>query len=212
MLVVADDPLTRAGLVALLGAQPEVQTAGQTVSREVAGQLAVYEPAVILWDVGGEPANAFDRIAALDDLPEAPPPVVALLSDESQAAGAWLVGARGVFLRTARLSHIVAGLIAVAQGVISLDPGLVTRLIAPREITAQSDPLMADLPSAPLTAREKEVLHWLANGLANKAIAQRLTISESTVKFHVNAILGKLGAESRTDAVVRATRLGLVSV
>jgi DNA-binding NarL/FixJ family response regulator len=54
------------------------------------------------------------------------------------------------------------------------------------------------------------VLQFLAEGLPNKTIAQRLGISEHTVKFHVNAIMGKLGAQSRTDAVVRATRLGLV--
>jgi DNA-binding NarL/FixJ family response regulator len=61
-----------------------------------------------------------------------------------------------------------------------------------------------------LTPREREVLQLLAEGLANKAIAQQLTISEHTVKFHVNAIMSKLGAQSRTAAVVRATRLGLV--
>jgi two-component system, NarL family, nitrate/nitrite response regulator NarL len=61
-----------------------------------------------------------------------------------------------------------------------------------------------------LTAREQEVLQLLAEGLPNKAIARRLEISEHTVKFHVNAILGKLNAQSRTEAVVRAGRLGLI--
>jgi DNA-binding NarL/FixJ family response regulator len=61
-----------------------------------------------------------------------------------------------------------------------------------------------------LTPRETEVLQLLADGLTNKAIAQRLGISDHTVKFHVNAVLGKLGAQSRTEAVVRATRLGLL--
>ena len=57
-----------------------------------------------------------------------------------------------------------------------------------------------------------EVLTLLAEGLTNKAIAHRLTISEHTVKFHVNAIMGKLDAQSRTDAVVRATRQGLIAL
>ena len=65
-------------------------------------------------------------------------------------------------------------------------------------------------PAETLTARELEVLQCIAEGQANKAIAARLHISEHTVKFHVNAILGKLAAQSRTEAVVRATRLGLV--
>jgi DNA-binding NarL/FixJ family response regulator len=61
-----------------------------------------------------------------------------------------------------------------------------------------------------LTPREREVLQLLAEGLPNKTIASRLNISEHTVKFHVNAIMTKLGAQSRTDAVMRATRSGLI--
>ena len=224
VLVVADDPLTRAGLTALLRDQGAVQSVGQLVSAEAVGQWSVFDPAVLLWEVGSDPASAFERIAALDDssdpagIPRDPPPVVALLSDEAHAAGVWLAGARGIFLRTARLSHVIAGVIAVAQGIVSLDPLLARRLIAPRETLPDPNAPPGDWPavsltlSVPLTAREREVLQWLGRGLANKAIAQRLTISESTVKFHVNAILAKLGAQSRTDAVIRATRLGLVSV
>ncbi len=61
-----------------------------------------------------------------------------------------------------------------------------------------------------LTPREMEVLQLLAQGLPNKRIADRLNVSDHTVKFHVNAILGKLGVQSRTEAVILATRLGLV--
>ena len=63
-----------------------------------------------------------------------------------------------------------------------------------------------------LTPRELEVLEALAQGLSNKAIASRLDISEHTVKFHVSAIFGKLGAENRTDAVRRGVRLGLITL
>jgi len=68
------------------------------------------------------------------------------------------------------------------------------------------------LPVDTLTPRESEVLHLIAEGLPNKQIAQKLSISEHTVKFHVNAILTKLGAQSRTEAVVRATRAGLIAL
>ena len=61
-----------------------------------------------------------------------------------------------------------------------------------------------------LTPRESEVLQLLAEGLPNKAIAERLGISDHTAKFHVNAILGKLGASTRTEALAQAARLGLV--
>ena len=63
-----------------------------------------------------------------------------------------------------------------------------------------------------LTRRELEVLHLVAEGLPNKSIAVRLGISDHTVKFHVNAILSKLGAQSRTEAVTRATRMGLITL
>jgi DNA-binding NarL/FixJ family response regulator len=67
-------------------------------------------------------------------------------------------------------------------------------------------------PAEGLTVRETEVLSLLAEGLSNKGIAARLGISEHTAKFHVNAILSKLGAESRAAAIVRAARLGLVAL
>ncbi len=63
-----------------------------------------------------------------------------------------------------------------------------------------------------LTPRELEVLGLIGDGLPNKTIAGRLDISEHTVKFHVNAILGKLGAQSRTEAVTLATRMGLITL
>lgn len=71
--------------------------------------------------------------------------------------------------------------------------------------------LLDDLPE-PLTAREREVLALLAEGLPNKRIADALDISDQTVKFHVAAIIGKLGASNRTDAVRRAVRRGLVTL
>ncbi len=197
--VVADDPLTRAGLAALLTDQAGIVVVGQTTSRDLVAQLPIYAPDAIAWDVGSDPGVAFDRLAALEDTP----PVIALLAEDAQASDAWLSGAHGVFLRTARIERIASALKAVAEGLIVIDPALAHRLIAPH---GRADAPLTD----PLTARESEVLQWLAKGLANKAIAQRLVISESTVKFHINSIMSKLGAQSRTDAVVRATRLGLV--
>jgi len=70
--------------------------------------------------------------------------------------------------------------------------------------------LMAE--AIPLTPRENQVLQLLAQGMTNKAIALDLGITDHTVKFHVNAIMGKLGAQSRTEAVVRATQLGMIAL
>ena len=90
------------------------------------------------------------------------------------------------------------------QGLVVVDPELARAL--PVNRLAEEDALVVE----PLTPRELDVLQLLAEGAANKEIARRLEISEHTVKYHVNAILGKLSAQSRTEAVVRATRAGLI--
>jgi DNA-binding NarL/FixJ family response regulator len=92
------------------------------------------------------------------------------------------------------------------------DAFIVARRIAsyePRTDQPDADP---DAAAEPLTRREIDVLELLAEGLSNKAIAARLGISDQTVKFHVAAIAGKLGAANRTDAVRRAVRRGLIAL
>ena len=200
VLVVADDHLARAGLAGLLSEQPGCVIVGQVGGDAVlSADLEVYLPDVVLWDMGWD-AAALER---LDDLPDAVPPVLALLPDESHAAQAWAAGARGLLLRDADVPRLVAGLIAVARGVAVLDQELATAVIS------AGDWVLIQ-PAVALTVRELQVLRLLGEGLPNKSIADRLDISDHTVKFHVNAILGKLGAQSRTEAVMQATRLGLI--
>ncbi len=91
----------------------------------------------------------------------------------------------------------------MSQGLVVIDPAFPLAVVPARGEAA-------DVAAEELTPREVEVLQLLVEGLPNKQIAQRLSISEHTVKFHVDAILGKLGAHSRTEAVTRAARLGLI--
>lgn len=200
VLVVAADALARAGLAALLAEEPGILVAGQSAPvADWDDLLAAYHPDAVVWDWGWDPSSALAQAPALD----APGvPVVALLPDEDAAAEAWGAGIHGLLPRQAAPEQIVGALRAVAAGVAALDPALVEALVAPRAALDAPDPL--------LTPREAEVLRLLAEGLANKAIAQRLDISEHTVKFHVNAILRKLDAQSRTEAVIEATRRGLI--
>lgn len=201
ILVIADDPLARAGLATLLAEQSNCTVTGQVpADADLAANLGVYAPDVLIWDMGWNSAATIDRLA---DLGDTGLPTLVLLSDESHAAAAWAAGAKGLFLRSTRIEMLVAALPAVVQGLVVIDSAIANALLSPRERPVE--PI-----SEALTAREREVLQFLAEGLPNKVIAQRLTISESTIKFHVNAIMGKLGAQSRTDAVVRATRLGLI--
>ena len=111
----------------------------------------------------------------------------------------------GLLLRDIEPEALLATVQAVARGLVVLDPELAAELLPEAD-----EPGAVAPPAEALTPRELEVLQLLAEGLANKAIARRLDISDHTVKFHVNAIMGKLNAQSRTEAVVRATRLGLI--
>jgi two-component system, NarL family, nitrate/nitrite response regulator NarL len=201
LLIVADDPLARTGLSTLLTEQSDFTVTGQIAGTvDLLPNIGVYAPDMLVWDMGWEPSAALERLA---DLADADIPVLALLADAAHAADAWVAGARGLFLRSTRIESIVSALDAVVDGLIVVDPALGSALLSPRERAIAP-------PTETLTARELEVLQYVAEGLPNKIIAQRLGISESTIKFHVNAIMSKLGAQSRTDAVVRATRLGLV--
>jgi DNA-binding NarL/FixJ family response regulator len=200
-LVVADDPLARAGLATLLTDQSECTVVGQVpADADLETALEVYLPDVVVWDLGWDPALSIERLA---DLAEDEPPIVALLADETFAADVWVAGARGILPREVPAQGLVAAVMAATQGFIVLDRALADALRPSRNLSP--------LPAAEeLTPRELEVLHLLAEGLSNKAIAYQLDISEHTVKFHVNAIMGKLGAQSRTEAAVRAARMGLI--
>jgi two-component system nitrate/nitrite response regulator NarL len=196
-------------LAALLEQQPGIAVVGQMTGEDgsdalggpggdkLAQALVIYSSDVVVWDVAWEPSAAIENLGLL---PEGAPPVLAMASSEAQASQARTAGARGVLSRGAGADVLSAALSAVAQGLLVSDPtisgGAGSPGIAP--------------PPVDLTPRELEVLLLLAEGHPNKGVAARLSVSEHTVKFHVNSIMGKLNAQSRTEAVTRATRLGLL--
>ncbi len=201
VLVVAGDPLARAGLAAMLAGQLGCSVVGQVaVGPDLTHSLEAFSPEVILWDLGWDPATSLDHLSEVES---AGPPIVALLSDGANATAIRAAGVRGILLRDSDTGALVAALMAVVQGLVVLGPGVDTMAGG----YADQQPM---LPAGDLTRRELEVLQLVAEGLPNKSIADRLDISEHTVKFHVNAIMDKLGAQSRTEAVTRATRMGLI--
>jgi two-component system, NarL family, nitrate/nitrite response regulator NarL len=201
VLVVGDDPLARSGLAALLAGQPGVVVAGEVAPDEdLAAALQAQAPSAVVWDLGRGPGPALDR---LRDAQDAGIPVLALLDAEGEAVEALAAGARGVLSRAADGERLALALQALSRGLMVFEEGLAASLLR------SPPPGLPDLVE-PLTPRELEVLQLLSQGLSNRMIAQRLGISEHTAKFHVNAILGKLGARSRTEAIVQAARLGLV--
>ncbi len=202
VMVIADDPLVRTGLAALLSDCSDCLVVGQIASdADVVAGAEVYRPDIVLWDLGWESVEAV-RLECLAELQDHGIQSVVLLPDAGSGADAWHAGARGLLLRQVEANRLGAALRAVEQGLVVWDEAVAMPVVA----------AVTDAPSEVdvLTPREHEVLMLLAEGLPNKIVADRLDISEHTVKFHVNAIMGKLGAQSRTEAVVLATRRGLI--
>ena len=142
-----------------------------------------------------------------DVLPTLNAPLLALVPDPEAAAHALRQGATGVLSRGTDGERLLTALAALLDGLAVLEPAF---LPLPEPDTDFDADFGSDLE--PLTPRERDVLNLLAEGLPNKAIAKRLGVSEHTVKFHLNAVLGKLGARSRTEAVTKAVRAGLLTL
>ncbi|HZH03167.1 MAG TPA: response regulator transcription factor [Myxococcaceae bacterium] len=201
VLLVGSDPLARGGLAAVVAERAELTLVGQRgLTDDLAGVDEALQPDVVIWDLGTDSAPSLERLR--DSHPDGP--VLALVSQESAAREALAAGARGALFRSAPSARLGAAVRALAQDLVVVDEGLLSAL----------QPSRSEPGSGPdvLTSREHQVVQLLASGLSNKEIATRLGISEHTAKFHVNAILSKLGAQSRTEAVVRAARLGLVAL
>lgn len=202
LALVAEDPLARGALARALsdrGGELLLTASGTQAELESSrGET----PDVVLWDTGLRLPEAESRLEA----PDLGAPVLALVADEAAGEVALTAGARGLLFRDVEPAPLSAALLAVARGLTVFDPGLA-------ELRATARPAEATQAGTDtLTPREREVLALLAEGLSNKAIADRLSISEHTAKFHVNAVLAKLGVQRRTEAVVRAARLGLVTL
>jgi len=215
VLIVADDPLARAGLATLLaGFEGWTVAGGVAAGAHLAEDLDLFRADVLLWDAGwdlDETAQAA-LLARVDELQMGGVPLLLLLpeADGDPAAALWEGGVRCLLPRDSDPGRLDAALRACAAGLAVLDPAL---LPAPDRFPfedANAGPDSPKEPLEPLTPRELDVLRQLAEGRTNREIALTLGISVHTVKFHVNALLAKLNAASRTEAVVRASRLGLI--
>jgi len=203
VFIIAGSPLARSGLENLLKAGA-VKVAGTAANLESADSLLPdAEADAVLIDATGEQPEEFVQTVAESGL--ASELAVSVLADHlprASLAAALRKGVRAVLPSDVSQDQLVAALEAVASGLVVVHPADV-------EAAFPASRPLAEL-AEPLTRREREVLQMLAAGLGNKEIAARLAISEHTVKFHVASILGKLGAESRTEAVSLGIRRGLI--
>jgi two-component system, NarL family, response regulator YdfI len=207
VFLIAASPLARAALQNRLK-PPSVKIVGTAATIDTLGvELSDAHADVVLVDSAGEsPASIMESLADSDLAAEIP--IVVLTESGALAASsqALQAGIRAVLPSDISADQLAAALQAAAAGLVVLHPTEIPAAFPPAAPASQP---LAELPE-PLTRREREVLQMLAAGLANKEIAVRLNISDHTAKFHVAAILGKLGAATRTEAVALGIRRGLI--
>ena len=201
LLLVADDLEARSDLAVRLSGRADCVLAGETASDGDIAAAAV-DADVIVWDLGEDADPALSRLAGAHSLRI---PIVAIAGDDRDAVRALAAGAAGLLSHGVDAEQVVLAAQAAAGGLLALDPSFADAAVSVRDEASEA-------PIEMLTPREREVLALMAEGLANRPIAERLGISEHTAKFHVHTILGKLGTQSRTEAVVRAARLGLIAI
>lgn len=196
VLVVDDHRLVRAGLITLLEAAGDIEVAGEAADGRQALEAArAIAPDVVLMDLS---MPVLDGVAAtrllLQERPQARVVALTSFSDRQRVNDVLAAGAIGYLLKDSRPDELLAAVRSAAEGHAPLDPRVAGALLPGRE------PPAADL----LSEREKQVLRLAAAGLANKQIARRLGISESTVKVHIGNIFRQIGVRDRTSAALWA--------
>jgi DNA-binding NarL/FixJ family response regulator len=205
--IIAPTPAMRVGLRTIL-ATGEMQVVGEaSTTAEFTTGLAEIDVVVVAEE---ELLESLHRTVA-----ERSTPALVVLSNNNNrlmsTLNALSPNGWGVVPPDASAAQLQTAVLAAAQGLITIPATLVEQMLGQRTAIQLSDIDTASQDEA-LTTREREVLELLSRGLPNKLIARRLQISEHTVKFHVSSIYTKLGATSRTDAVSRGVRRGLITL
>jgi DNA-binding NarL/FixJ family response regulator len=213
LLIVDDQELVRTGLRLFLETQDDLEVVGEAADGVEAVALArELQPDVVLMDIrmpvmDGVEATANLATAGIEHQPRVL--VLTTFDLDEYVFGALRAGAAGFLLKDAPRERLVEAIHVVHRGDALLSPSITRRLI--EDFAARTDPLEPPVALLDqLTAREREVLGLVARGYSNSEIAQRLVVSEATVKSHVGSVLSKLALRDRVQAVVFAYEHGIV--
>jgi DNA-binding NarL/FixJ family response regulator len=212
ILLIDDHELVRAGLRLLIGNQPEMKMIGETGDRAEALSLAASEqPNIILLDLDLGDANGLDLIPELTAAAaQARIIILTGVRDAELHQSAVRLGAMGVVLKSKAAEVLIKAISKVYAGEVWLDSTTTAKLLGelsrPRP-KQPADPEAAKI--ATLTKREREIIPLVGEGLKNKQIADRLFISETTVRHHLASIFDKLGVSDRFGLIILAYRHGL---
>ncbi len=214
LLIVDDQELVRIGFGLFLKTQDGLEVVGEAPDGQQAlARARELRPDVILMDIRMPIMDGIEATARLRDLKLDPPPRVLVLTTfdlDEYVYGALRAGAAGFLLKDAPRERLVEAIHVIHAGEALLSPSITRRLI--EDYARRTDPLQPpDALLRELSPREREVLILVARGLSNHEIAQRLIVTEATVKSHVGNVLMKLGLRDRVQAVVLAYENGIVT-
>jgi len=212
VLVVDDQELFRRGLTMLLAVEDGIEVVGEASDGHEGMQLAVSTaPDVVLLDVRMPQQSGIEACLAIKEaVPTAKIIMLTASDEEADLYEAVKSGASGYLLKDSSIEEVAQGIRVVADGQSLISPSMAAKLID--EFKTMSRPERSTGPALKLTERELEVLRLVAKGLSNRDVAQRLAISENTVKNHVRNMLEKLQLHSRMEAVMYAVREKIVDL
>jgi len=212
VLVVDDQELFRRGLTMLLNVESDIEVVGEASSgAEAVGLCHTEAPDVVLMDVRMPKQHGIEACASIKEAaPGARIIMLTVSDDEGDLYDAVKSGASGYLLKDSSIDEVSQAIRVVADGQSLISPSMAAKLID--EFKTMSKPERSQGPALKLTERELEVLRLVAKGLSNRDVAQRLAISENTVKNHVRNMLEKLQLHSRMEAVMYAVREKLLDI
>ncbi|MDQ7843051.1 MAG: response regulator transcription factor [Armatimonadota bacterium] len=210
VLLADDHELFRRGVRRLLEGAPDLEVVGEAATgRETVRLVEELAPDIVLLDIAMPELSGIDAARVIKTTsPRTGIIMLTVHADEEFLFEAIKAGAMGYLLKDASAEELFRAIRVVHGGEGLLAPTMAAKVM--REFARSPDRPDLALVTTPLTAREVEILQHVAGGLANKEIAQRLAISERTVKNHLSNIMAKLHVNSRTQAAVYALRSGLV--
>lgn len=210
ILIADDHPVVREGLARMIGLEDDLEIVGQASDgQEAIDKARALAPRIVLMDVRMAGMDGVEATRQLREVcPDSEVIVLSNYDEDRIVFDALRAGAKSYLLKDVSADRLAEAIRAVAAGKSAMDPAIMNRVVSEFRTLHKA----AEGPSSRLTPREAEVLQSLVDGLNNQEIADRLVVSEKTVKSHLTSIYRKLDVRDRSQAIVTAVREGLADV